>query len=834
MDPQYIPQRLEQEIQQFWSEKQVFKATEDFNKEKFYCLAMIPYPSGNLHIGHARNYTISDVIARYQKMLGKNVMQPFGWDAFGLPAENAALKHKTAPAKWTYENIKHMRQQLKTLGLGIDWSHEITTCDPEYYHWEQWLFIQMLKKGLAYKKLSTVNWDPVDQTVLANEQVVDGKGWRSGAPVERKEISQWFLKISAYADELLKDLDQLDNWPEQVRTMQKNWIGRSEGCNIDFDLCEQENTKITVFTTRADTLMGVTYLTIAPEHPIAKAAAENNPELKSFLKTLEQNTKTSEADIATQEKLGMFTGYYVTHPVTQEKLPLWVANYVLYNYGSGAVMAVPAHDERDFEFAQKYNLPIKTVITPKTENNEQADHETLTAAYTETGILINSDKFNGMDSEQARTAIADYLIDQKHGEKVTNYRLHDWGISRQRYWGAPIPIIHCEHCGAVPVPEEDLPVRLPESVDFEQGLITLKDLPEFYKTICPKCGENAQRETDTFDTFMESSWYYAKLACPDQEEQMLDSRAKYWAPVDQYIGGIEHAVMHLLYARFIHKVLRDEGLVNSDEPFKKLLTQGMVLKDGTKMSKSKGNVVDPDSLIKQYGADSVRLFVIFTAPPEQSLEWSDSGFEGCFRFLKRLWVFAQERQGLFIDNHNGLKVDKNKANEKQLEQWREIHSILKQANHDYDRNHLNTVVSGSMKLFNLLSKISYQQETNQSEAETNHALIYEGTKILLAMLSPIAPHICQQLWLDLELGDVIAESTWPKVNSAALASKMINLVIQVNGKLRSKICVASDADNNSIESAALADPAINKFTENKTVRKVIVVPQRLVNIVVTD
>lgn len=832
MDPHYIPQQLEQAVQEFWSEKQVFKATENFNKEKFYCLAMIPYPSGNLHIGHARNYTISDVIARYQKMLGKNVIQPFGWDAFGLPAENAALKHKTAPAKWTYENIKHMRKQLKTLGLGIDWSHEITTCDPEYYRWEQWLFTQMLKKGLAYKKLSTVNWDPVDQTVLANEQVVDGKGWRSGAPIERKEISQWFLKITHYADELLNEIDNLDGWPDQVRTMQKNWIGRSEGANIDFNL--EDGQKITVFTTRADTLMGVTYVTVAPEHPVAKSAAQNNPELQQFLTTLETNTSTAEADLATQEKLGMFTGVYASHPVTQEKIPVWVANYVLFNYGSGAVMAVPAHDERDFEFANKYNLPIKTVITPVSTDQPQSLKPD--SAFTEAGILINSGEFSDLASDDARKAITEYLIKNKHGEAVVNFRLHDWGISRQRYWGAPIPVIHCDHCGAVPVPEEDLPVRLPESVDFEQGLMTLKDLPEFYKTICPTCGECAQRETDTFDTFMESSWYYARLACPDQEEQMLDSRTQYWAPVDQYIGGIEHAVMHLLYARFIHKVLRDEGLVNSNEPFKKLLTQGMVLKDGIKMSKSKGNVVDPDSLIKQYGADSVRLFVIFTAPPEQSLEWSDSGFEGCFRFLKRLWAFAQEREKLFTDN-DCLKLDKNKASEKQLDLWREIHSILKQANSDYARNHLNTVVSGCMKLFNLLSKISHQKtdtNTSDNELETNHALIYEGTQILLSLLAPIAPHICQQLWLELELGDVIADAKWPKVNNTALASKMLNLVVQINGKLRSKICVASNADNSSIEAIALSDIAISKHIENKTIKKIIVVPQRLVNIVVAD
>ncbi len=692
MTVSYQPQIIEQEVQKYWEENGTFEAQEDFSKEKFFCLAMIPYPSGHLHVGHVRNYTLADVIARYQRMQGKNVMQPIGWDAFGLPAENAALKNKTAPKNWTYSNIEHMRNQLKALGYAYDWSREITTCDPEYYRWEQWLFIQLFKKGLAYKKMSQVNWDPVDQTVLANEQVVDGKGWRSGAPVERREISQWFLKITDYAEELLTSLEDLKDWPDQVKLMQKNWIGKSVGTNIQFSVLDHD--PLTIFTTRPETLMGVTYITIATKHPLAIAAAAKNNALADFLKMLDTGA-TAEAELATQEKCGMNTGLIAIHPITGEHLPIWVANYVLNNYGTGAVMAVPTQDERDGEFAKIYDLPFKE---------------------------------------------AEPFTDEI-GEKITRYRLHDWGISRQRYWGAPIPIIHCETCGPVAVPEEDLPVRLPENVDFSEGIVTLANLPEFYKTICPNCKACAKRETDTFDTFMESSWYYARMACPDQNNSILDDRAKYWTPVDHYVGGIEHAVMHLLYARFIHKVLRDLGFMNSPEPFEKLLTQGMVLKDGAKMSKSKGNTVDPQELLQRYGADSVRVFVIFTAPPEQSLEWSDSGFEGCFRFLKRVWAFSCERVKLFeqADGANdGLnacinKGNLEKANEEQKTIWREMNAILKQAHYDYDRSQLNTVVSGCMKLFNLLVKIPYegQIENNPLCANAlyiNHLLIYSGTK----------------------------------------------------------------------------------------------------------
>lgn len=836
----YQPQTIEQEVQRYWEENNTFSAQENFSKEKFFCLAMIPYPSGHLHVGHVRNYTLADVIARYQRMQGKNVMQPIGWDAFGLPAENAALKNKTAPKSWTYSNIDHMRSQLKALGYAYDWSREITTCDPEYYRWEQWLFLELFKQGLAYKKMSTVNWDPVDQTVLANEQVVDGKGWRSGAPVERRDISQWFLKITDYAEELLESLEDLKEWPEQVKLMQKNWIGKSIGANIHFEVMDHPE-KLTVFTTRPDTLMGVTYLTVASKHPLATFAASTQPALLDFIKALDLGA-TAEAEIATQEKRGMNTGLTAVHPVTGEHLPIWVANYVLNNYGTGAVMAVPAHDERDFEFAQKYALPSKIVIIK--DGDQPA---ALTQAYTEPGIIVNSGTFDGQDSEQAKLSIIDYLEKHQVGEKQTRYRLHDWGISRQRYWGAPIPIIHCETCGPVPVPEEDLPVRLPENVDFSDGIVTLANLPEFYKTICPRCKACAKRETDTFDTFMESSWYYARMACPDQNNSILDDRAKYWTPVDQYVGGIEHAVMHLLYARFIHKALRDLGYLNSPEPFERLLTQGMVLKDGAKMSKSKGNTVDPQELLQRYGADSVRVFVTFTAPPEQSLEWSDSGFEGCFRFLKRVWTFSCERIKLFEQAEgaqDGLNACLNKANlekakDEQKELWREINIILKQTQFDYERLQLNTVVSGCMKLFNLLVKIPYEGQTEDNALcanalYVNHLLINHGTKILLAILSPIAPHLCHRLWSILKFGEDISEARWPKVSAAALVSKSISMVVQVNGKLRAKLNVPSSATEEEIKATALADNAISQLVTRKIVKKVIVVPNRLVNIVVAD
>ena len=625
MEETYKPQEIEKNAQDFWDERNSFQATEDSSKPKFYCLSMFPYPSGYLHMGHVRNYTIGDVVARYQRMLGKNVLQPMGWDAFGLPAENAAIQNKIAPAEWTYKNIDYMRIQLKRLGFAFDWSREITTCDPSYYRWEQWFFLKLYDKGLVYKKNAEVNWDPVDQTILANEQVVDGRGWRSGALVERREIPQWFIKITAYADQLLNDLDKLEQWPEQVRLMQKNWIGRSEGVEVSFPLADREET-LTIFTTRPDTLFGVTYVALAPQHALSKLAAESNSTLQTFLDEC-KNIKVAEADLATMEKKGVATGLYAKHPITGEKLPIWVANFVVMDYGSGAVMAVPAHDQRDFEFAKQYHLPIKQVIQPP--NNGVWDF--TKEAYSQAGELIASQEFSGMHSKDAAAAIMTQLEKSKLGERKINFRLRDWSVARQRYWGTPIPIINCPACGAVGA--KDLPVVLPEKVKFEGVSSPLKSMPEFYETTCPKCGGAATRETDTFDTFFESSWYYARFACKKQDNAMLDGRANYWAPVDQYIGGVEHAVMHLLYARFMHKLMRDEGLLNSDEPFTRLLTQGMVLNQGVKMSKSKGNTVDPATLIDKYGTDTVRLFSMFAAPPEQSLEWSDSGCRRRASFL---------------------------------------------------------------------------------------------------------------------------------------------------------------------------------------------------------
>jgi leucyl-tRNA synthetase len=633
MQEQYQPQTIEAAAQRYWEEKHSFRVTENLNKEKFYCLAMFPYPSGSAHMGHVRNYTITDVIARYQRMLGKNVLQPMGWDAFGLPAENAALKHKVAPAKWTRQNIANIKNQFMKMGFAYDWSREIATCDPSYYRFEQWFFLQLYKKGLVYKKNAEVNWDPVDQTVLANEQVVDGRGWRSGALVERREIPQWFLKITDYADELLRDLDKLTQWPEQVKTMQRNWIGKSSGVEITFIV--DQHKPLSIYTTRPDTLFGISFIALAPKHPLVQQLAKTNPELHEFVQSC-QNIKTAEADMATMEKRGMPLHLEAIHPITHEKIPLWVANFVVMDYGTGALMAVPAHDQRDFEFATKYRLPIKQVIKP--ENNKAWDF--AKSAYVDEGALIESGEFTGLHSLEACQAIAAYLEKHHLGQTKTNYRLRDWSVSRQRYWGTPIPMIICEQCGDVPVPESELPVVLPEDVDFTGVTSPLKTMPSFYETTCPVCHEKARRETDTFDTFMESSWYYARFTCNDNDKAMLDSRANYWLSVDQYVGGIEHAVLHLLYARFFHKLMRDEGLVNTDEPFLRLLSQGMVLKDGIKMSKSKGNIVDPQELIDRYGADTVRLFTMFASPPEQSLEWSDSGVEGAHRFLKRVWAFA--------------------------------------------------------------------------------------------------------------------------------------------------------------------------------------------------
>jgi leucyl-tRNA synthetase len=826
----YNHSEIEAELQKIWEEKQLYKANEDLSKEKFYCLAMFPYPSGYLHVGHVRNYTLCDVIARYQRLKGKSVLQPIGWDAFGLPAENAAIKNNVPPAEWTYQNIAHMRQQFKRLGLAYDWNREITTCHPSYYCWEQWLFVQLFKKGLAYKKDSVVNWDPVDQTVLANEQVIDGRGWRSGALIERREISQWFLKITDYAEELLAGLDTLTGWPEQVKTMQRNWIGRSEGIEIRFDV-PTENTHLVAYTTRPDTLYGVSFLAIAPQHPLALAAAKNNPKLQTFITSC-QNIEVAEEVIATLEKQGVATDINAINPLSGEAIPVWVANYVVMDYGTGAVMGVPAHDQRDFEFAQKYELAIKPVIA-----NAKWDYRQ--AAMTEKHSLINSKQFNDMDFATAFAEISKTLVANGHGTPKINYRLRDWGVSRQRYWGTPIPIIYCNSCGTVPVPEEDLPVVLPENVSFQGAQSPLKHMKKFYETTCPQCTAPATRETDTFDTFVESSWYYARFASKNQTHKMLDERAKYWTPVDQYVGGIEHAVMHLLYARFFHKLLRDEGLLNSDEPFMQLLTQGMVLRDGVKMSKSKGNTVDPQDLVEQYGADTLRLYVIFTAPPEQSLEWSDNGVEGSYRYLKRLWSFCHkyQEQIIAINIMERPYIKWREQNPTLQDFRRRLYQILQQANHDMERQQFNTVVSAAMKLMNLLVEAANYHDTHAEphislNQQTSARLVNKILVVLLRVLHPITPHVTAYLWSELKYVGSIYTTYWPKLAADALIADTVNVIIQVNGKMRATLSIATNATELEIQQQALANESILKFTQNKNIRKVIYVPQKLFNIVV--
>ena len=814
MEERYNPQALEQAAQAHWLKHNSFAVQQDDTREKFYCLAMFPYPSGKLHMGHVRNYTIADVIARYQRMQGKNVLQPMGWDAFGLPAENAAIQNKVPPAQWTAQNIDYMRDQLRQLGFAYDWDREIATCNPEYYRWEQWFFTRLFEKGLAYKKKAEVNWCETDQTVLANEQVVDGCCWRCDNPVERREIDQWFIRITDYAEQLLTDLDTLDQWPEQVRTMQRNWIGRSEGVDLDFTLTD--GTALSVYTTRPDTLMGVTYVAVAPQHPLALAAAENDPELAAFIAS-QSNIKVAEAEMATMEKLGMDTGVTATHPLTGKEVPVWVANFVLMSYGSGAVMSVPGHDQRDWEFATRYGLPIVQVIEPAGDE----DCDLGEAAFTDKGVLLNSGEFDGLDFKRAFNTIADRLEAQGRGQRTVNFRLRDWGVSRQRYWGAPIPIINCDKCGAVAVPEQDLPVVLPTAVEFEGVGSPLKQMPEFYQVPCPSCGAAATRETDTFDTFMESSWYYARYACARNGEAMLDSEADYWAPVDQYVGGIEHAILHLLYARFYHKLLRDEGLVTSDEPFIRLLTQGMVLKDGAKMSKSKGNTVDPQSLIDSYGADTVRLFSMFAAPPEQSLEWSDSGVEGANRFLKRLWKLVAN----YTQADAGASLDTNSLNEQQRAVRRKTHETIAKVSDDYGRRQtFNTAIAAIMELCNELGKLDTGDE--QDQAVTGEAL-----RAVVLMLNPIVPHVCQSLWQALGGAGDVLNAPWPLVDEAALTRDSIAMVVQVNGKVRAKMDVAADADKAAVEAAALAQDNVQRFLEGVTVRKVIVVPGKLVNIV---
>ncbi len=859
MQEKYLPQDIERHAQARWADTAAYRALDVSDKPRYYCLSMFPYPSGKLHMGHVRNYTIGDVLARYHAMRGYNVMQPMGWDAFGLPAENAAIANGVPPAAWTYSNIDHMRGQLKALGLAIDWERELATCKPDYYRWEQWLFTRLFEKGVIYKKMATVNWDPVDQTVLANEQVIDGRGWRSGALVEKREIPMYFFRITQYADELLTGLDTLPGWPERVKTMQSNWIGKSVGVRLAFKIAQQNQTLpdelLWVFTTRADTLMGVTFVAVAAEHPLATRAAVSNPDLAAFIAECKQGS-VAEADMATMEKKGMDTGLTVVHSLTGEEVPVWVGNYVLMSYGEGAVMAVPAHDERDFGFAQKYGLPIKQVIGV---SGEAFSTDAWAEWYgdKQRGVCVNSGKYDGLNYEQAVDAIAADLEALGLGEKKTQFRLRDWGISRQRYWGCPIPIVHCDSCGDVPVPAEQLPVVLPEDVVPDGSGNPLNKRADFVNCACPKCGKPARRETDTMDTFVESSWYYARYACPDAN-QMLDARANDWLPVDQYIGGIEHAILHLLYARFFHKLMRDEGLVTSDEPFKNLLTQGMViaetfyredasgkktwfnpadveLRDGVhicktdgaavthggteKMSKSKNNGVDPQALIDQYGADTARLFTMFAAPPEQSLEWSDSGVEGANRFLRKLWKasFEHVEAGVVAAYSGGELDDAAKTLRRQL------HQTLQKVSDDIERRkQFNTAIAANMELMNALAKFDGMDAASR-------AVRQEVLESVVAMLAPIVPHICEALQAELKPGVAL---TWPAVDEAALVQDEIELMIQVNGKLRGQIKVAANADKAAIEALALASDTVQKHTEGKPPKKVVVVPGRLVNIVV--
>ena len=864
MEAIYNPQAIEATVQKFWTENNTFKAIEDESKEKFYCLAMFPYPSGRLHMGHVRNYSLGDVISRYQRMQGKNVMQPMGWDAFGLPAENAAIKNKTAPGSWTYQNIDYMRNQLMSLGFGYDWSRELATCKPDYYRWEQWFFTKLYEKGLVYKKNASVNWDPVDQTVLANEQVIDGRGWRSGAIVEKKEIPQWFIKITDYAQELLDDLDQLTDWPEQVKTMQRNWIGRSQGVEMTFQvngLVDDKQESFDIYTTRPDTLMGVTYVALAAEHPLALIASRENTELADFIQECKGN-QTTEADMATMEKKGVDTGFKAIHPISGELVPVWAANFVLMDYGSGAVMSVPGHDQRDYEFATKYGLAITQVI----EGSEEDD--IAKAAIIEKGTLINSGEFDGLDFEAAFTAISEKLTKENKGKITTNFRLRDWGVSRQRYWGTPIPMVNLANGESAPVPENELPVILPENVIMDGVTSPIKDDPEWAKTTFN--GEDALRETDTFDTFMESSWYYARYCSPNDDSQMIDpAKANYWLPVDQYIGGIEHAILHLLYSRFFHKLLRDVGLVQCDEPYKKLLCQGMVLADTyyreadngaqdwiapsdvtverddkgqvtsaiskidgeavisagmSKMSKSKNNGIDPQSVINKYGADTVRLFIMFTSPPEQTLEWSDAGVEGAHRFVKRVYKLVHDTVETCQGKHYDIDGLTLNADQKKLR--RELHKTIAKVTDDIGRrNTFNTAIAAIMELMNHLSKAPVKSDEDK-------AVMLEALRAVVLMLTPITPHMCHYLWQTIGSKNTDVENyPWPTVDNSALVEDEKLIIVQVNGKLRAKITVAADASKETVEALGLSDENVVKFTDGNTIRKVIYIPGKILNIV---
>ncbi|TNF32881.1 MAG: leucine--tRNA ligase [Gammaproteobacteria bacterium] len=871
LDERYEPTAVEAEAQHYWEQHQTFQAREDNHQDKYYCLAMFPYPSGKLHMGHVRNYTITDVISRFQRMQGKNVLHPMGWDAFGLPAENAAIANQVSPAAWTYANIDYMKGQLKALGLGFDWSREIATCRPEYYRWEQWLFTRLFRKGVIYRKSGTVNWDPVDQTVLANEQVIDGRGWRSGALVEKREIPMYYFRITDYADELLSALDELPGWPEQVKTMQRNWIGKSRGMEVTFPYAGQLATAglgegLKVFTTRPDTLMGATYVAVAAEHPLATHAAQGNATLAAFIDECKRGS-VAEADIATADKKGMDTGLTVQHPFTGEALPVWVANYVLMNYGEGAVMAVPAHDERDFAFALQYRLPTKAVILTSAGDSTPAPWQD---AYAEHGTLINSGAFDGLNFEQAFDAMEAQLKSKGLGQSRIQFRLRDWGISRQRFWGCPIPIIHCDTCGDVPVPEQDLPVVLPEDVVPDGSGNPLNKLPSFYECSCPQCGKAARRETDTMDTFVESSWYFARYMSPQYEGGMVEPQAAaYWQSVDQYVGGIEHAILHLLYARFFHKLMRDEGLLSSNEPFQRLLTQGMVIaetyyreaangkktwfnpadvvverdskgkpvgatlkSDGQpvviggieKMSKSKNNGVDPQALIDQYGADTARLFMMFAAPPEMSLEWSDAGVEGAFRFLKRLWKQVHEHLGKGAAG----PLDTKALTDAQKTLRRKTHETISKVSDDISRRYtFNTAIAAVMELTNDTSRF------NDTSAN-GLAVEREALESAILLLSPIVPHITHTLWAALHPGQAVVNQPWPSVDEGALNRDSIPLAVQINGKLRAQIEVPADADKAAVEALAMANENVQRFTDGKTLRKVILVPGKLINFVVSD
>ena len=859
MQEQYRPEEIESQVQQHWDEQQTFKVTEDEGKEKYYCLSMLPYPSGRLHMGHVRNYTIGDVIARYQRMLGKNVLQPIGWDAFGLPAEGAAVKNNTAPAPWTYSNIEYMKNQLKLLGFGYDWSRELATCQPEYYRWEQWFFTKLYEKGLVYKKTSAVNWCPNDQTVLANEQVIDGCCWRCDTKVERKEIPQWFIKITDYADELLNDLDKLEEWPEQVKTMQRNWIGRSEGVEITFEV-DNSAEKVTVYTTRPDTFMGATYVAVAAGHPLAAQAAANNPALADFIAEC-RNTKVAEADMATMEKKGMATGLFALHPLSGAKMPVWVANFVLMEYGTGAVMAVPGHDQRDWEFATKYQLPIKPVVL----NLDGSEPDVSSAAMTEKGALFNSGEFNGLDHEAGFNAIADRLAEKGVGVRKVNYRLRDWGVSRQRYWGAPIPMVTLEDGTVIPTPEDQLPVILPEDVVMDGITSPIKADPEWAKTTVN--GQPALRETDTFDTFMESSWYYARYTCPDFDKGMLDSvAANYWLPVDQYVGGIEHAIMHLMYFRFFHKLLRDAGLVTSDEPAKRLLCQGMVLADAfyylgengernwvspvdvtverdekgrivkatdasgraviyagmSKMSKSKNNGIDPQMMVERYGADTVRLFMMFASPADMTLEWQESGVEGANRFLKRVWKLAYEHR----QKGATVALDVANLNDGQKALRRDLHKTIAKVSDDIGRRQtFNTAIAAIMELMNKLARAP-------QESEQDRALVQEALLAVVRLLYPFTPHVSFALWQTLGGEGEVDNAPWPVADEAAMVEDSVLVVVQVNGKVRGKITVAADATQEQVQALAAQEHLVAKYLDGVTIRKVIYVPGKLLNLVV--